>query len=96
MIAWILSKLFPPTEPIYHAYRRETKKIPVWTPSQAWAYYLHMRKGISTFGMSAEQIYNELPCKFRYPICVQPGVYEHTFEFRNAPLQGTLLPGGSK
>jgi hypothetical protein len=91
MIAWILSKLFPPSEPIYHTYRRETKKIPVLTPSQAWAHYLHMRKGISTFGMSAKQIYDELPCKFRHPLYVQPGVYEHTFEFRN-----TLLPGGSK
>lgn len=60
MLSWILSKLFPPTEPIYHAYRRETKKIPVLTPSQAWAYYLHMRKGISAFGMSADQVHAEM------------------------------------
>jgi hypothetical protein len=80
MISRILSILFPPTEPIYHTYRRETKKIPVLTPSQAWAYYLHMRKGISTFGMSAAQIYDELPT-----------TYLRRFEFRN-----TLLPGGSK
>lgn len=29
MISWILSKLFPPEEPIYHLYRRGTKDIPV-------------------------------------------------------------------
>ena len=71
MFSWALSKLFPPSESIYHVYRRETKKIPVMTPSQAWAYYLHMRKGISAdslrsslaplgSGIFAIQIYKEL------------------------------------
>lgn len=80
MIAWILSKLFPVKEPIFHAYRRETKKISVLTPSQAWVYYLNTHKGISTFSMSAAQIHSELA-----------PTYLRSFEFRN-----TLLPGGSK
>jgi hypothetical protein len=50
MIAWLLSKLFPPKEPIYHVYRRETKKIPIRNP---WVEGFHADdfKDADSFGL---------------------------------------------